>query len=154
MMGSGRFNLEAWLLDRAGLSFAGSSPSALLAAQFFFDALFPFAILIAVSLVTRPPAAEVVDRFFGIMKTPVGATPELDAAALAETRRDPRRFERLKIFPGSGWEFTRWDRTDGRLSGLLRDFGGNPRPVLARPALAAMSIARARVFTTAVGYVS
>jgi hypothetical protein len=65
-----------------------------------------------VSLRTRPPRKETVDRFFGIMKTPVGATPELDAAGIEETRRNPRRFDHLKIFPRSDWEFTRWDRTD------------------------------------------
>ena len=46
------------------------------------------------------------------MKTPVAATPELDAAEVAETRRNPGRFDHRKIFPRSQWEFTRWDRTD------------------------------------------
>jgi len=110
--GSGRFNLEAWILSRAGFRFAGGSPSGRLAAQFFFDALFPLAILVGVSLLTRPPPPETVDRFFGIMKTPVGATPELEAAGLEETGRRPRRFDHLKLFPRSDWEFTRWDRAD------------------------------------------
>jgi len=110
--GRGRFNLEAWLLNRVGFDFAGVRPSGLLAVQFFFDAAFPLAILLGISLLTRPPPPETVDRFFGIMKTPVGATPELEAAALEATRRDPRRFDHLKLFPRSAWEFTRWDRTD------------------------------------------
>jgi Na+/proline symporter len=112
LAGRGRFNLEAWILERAGFRLAGTSPSGLLAVQFFFDAAFPLVILIGVSLRTRPPRKETVDRFFGIMKTPVGATPELDAAGIEETRRNPRRFDHLKIFPRSDWEFTRWDRTD------------------------------------------
>ncbi|MGD1029795.1 MAG: hypothetical protein ABSA05_01520 [Opitutaceae bacterium] len=112
LAGRGRFNLEAWMLERAGLRLERTSPSGLLAVQFFFDAAFPLAILFAASLVTRPPGRETVDRFFGTMKTPVGATPELDAAGLEETGRDPRRFDHLKIFPRSDWEFTRWDRTD------------------------------------------
>ena len=110
--GRGRFNLEAWFLQKAGFPLAGASPSGLLAAQFFFDAVFPLAILVGVSLLTRPPGAQSVDRFFGIMKTPVGATPELEAAGLEETRCNPRRFDHLKIFPRSDWEFTRWDRAD------------------------------------------
>ncbi len=112
LAGRGRFNLEVWALERAGFSCAGMGPSGLLACQFFLDALFPFAVLIGVSLLTRPPPPESVERFFGIMRTPVGATPELDVAALEATRRDPRRFDHLKVFPRSCWEFTRWDRTD------------------------------------------
>jgi len=110
--GSGRFNLEAWTLDRAGFSMQGVGPSGLLAAQFFFDAAFPFVILIGISLLTRPPPSPSLDRFFGIMKTPVGATPELEAETVAETARSPGRFDHQKLFPGTSWEFTKWDRTD------------------------------------------
>jgi hypothetical protein len=81
-------------------------------AQFLFDAFFPFLVLFVVSLVTRPPERERIDQFYGKMKTPVGATPELEAAAMAETRRNPNRFEHTKLFPGSSWEFAKWDRVD------------------------------------------
>ncbi len=112
LVGRGRFNLEVWALERAGFSCAGMGPSGLLASQFFLDALFPFAVLFAVSLLTRPPPGDSVERFFGTMRTPVGATPGLDAAALEATRLNPRRFDQLRLFPRSNWEFTRWDRTD------------------------------------------
>jgi hypothetical protein len=46
------------------------------------------------------------------MKTPVGATPELEAQGMEETRRNPRRFEQTKLFPTSSWEFCKWDRVD------------------------------------------
>jgi solute:Na+ symporter, SSS family len=46
------------------------------------------------------------------MKTPVGASRELDDAAMEDTRRDPGRFDGSKLFPGSNWEFTKWDRVD------------------------------------------
>jgi hypothetical protein len=80
--------------------------------RLFFDALTPFLLLIGVSLLTRPPTGERVDHFFGKMKTPVGDTPELDDAEMAETTRDPHRFDHLKLFPGSSWEFTKWNRLD------------------------------------------
>jgi hypothetical protein len=64
------------------------------------------------SLLTRPPAREKTDWFFGKMKTPVGATPELEAASIEETRNNPRRFDHTKLFPSSNWEWTRWDKTD------------------------------------------
>ena len=109
---NGGFSAEGWVLARAGLPFAGFGAGGHLAAQFLFDAFFPFAVMIAVSLVTSPPPQESVARFFGKMKTPIGATPQLDLEALSQTRSNPGRFDRTKLFPGSSWEFTRWDRTD------------------------------------------
>ena len=47
------------------------------------------------------------------MKTPVGDTPELEVAAMEETRVNPTRFDDTKLFGrNSWWEFCKWDRTD------------------------------------------
>ncbi len=110
--GAESFNAGAWMLEHAGLRPSGYGPGWLLAAQFFFDALFPFVVLVGVSLLTRPPRPETLAIFFGKMKTPVGASRELDAEAMRETRLNPSRFDQLKLFPKSDWEFTRWDRVD------------------------------------------
>ncbi len=110
--GRGRFHVELYLLDKAGLDVAGLSGSARLAARFFFDGLFPFALLILVSYVTRPAPKEKVDLFYGKMKTPVGATPELEEAAMEATRRNPHRMDGSKLLPGTAWEFTKWNRVD------------------------------------------
>jgi SSS family solute:Na+ symporter len=42
----------------------------------------------------------------------VGATPELEIAAMEETRRNPARFDHTKLLPSSNWEFCKWDRVD------------------------------------------
>jgi hypothetical protein len=63
-------------------------------------------------LVTTPPRPESVVQFFGKMKTPVGASRELDLLEMEATRKDPARFDQFKLFPRSNWEFTRWDRVD------------------------------------------
>jgi len=111
--GSGRFNLEAWLLEKAGLvDLKPMTTADLTAVQFFFDGGFPFIVLVVVSLLTKAPPREKVDFFFGKMKTPVGATPELEAAAMEDTRLHPNRFDATKLFPHSAWEWTKWDRTD------------------------------------------
>jgi SSS family solute:Na+ symporter len=112
LAGHGQFSAESWVLARAGLPLEGYGPGGHLATQFLFDAVFPFAVMIAVSLVTRPPPQECVADFFGKMKTPVGATRQLDDAAMAETRRAPGRFDGTKLFPRSNWDFTKWDKTD------------------------------------------
>jgi Na+/proline symporter len=112
LIGSNQFSAEGWVLARAGLPLTDYGPGGHLAAQFLFDAIFPFAVMIGVSLVTSPPPENSVAVFFGKMKTPVGETRELDESALQETRANPARFDQTKVFPGSAWEFTKWDRTD------------------------------------------
>ncbi len=108
-----RFNVEAWLLGRAGLDVVAMTPNQRFTAQFFFDGLFPFALLILVSLATKPTDPARVAVFYGKMKTPVGETPELEAAAIEQTRAAPARFEDMKLFgAASWWEFCKWDRVD------------------------------------------
>ncbi len=110
--GLNRFNVECWLLGKAGVDVAALSKTQRVTLQFFFDGLFPFVVLIVASLLTRATDPVRVARFYGRMKTPVGDTPELEAAALAETLRRPARFDQTKLFPRSAWEFCRWDRVD------------------------------------------
>lgn len=112
-VGLNRFHLELYVLDRVGLNVSALSPSGRNAARFIYDGLFPFAILMLVSLVSRAPDKERTDQFFGKMKTPVGSTPEEEAAAMAETHRRPHRFDDTKLFgSASTWEFTKWNWID------------------------------------------
>jgi Na+/proline symporter len=107
------FNFEAWILGKLGLDVVSLTPNQRFTAQFFFDGLFPFVVLIVVSLLTRPVDPARVAFFYGKMKTPVGDTPELETAGLEETRRQPARFDGTKLFgPRSSWEFCKWDRVD------------------------------------------
>jgi solute:Na+ symporter, SSS family len=112
LVGSGRFNFELLLLKGLGLKVERLSSGGILASQFFFDGLFPFAVLIVVSHLTPRTNSFLVLRFYGKMKTPVGATPELDRLAVEETAANPSRFDHLKLFPRSQWEFCRWTRED------------------------------------------
>jgi len=113
LRGAKRFHIELWVLDKVGLDPAALTASGRNAARFIYDGLFPFLVLVVVSLFTRQPDRLRTDRFFGKMKTPVGATPELELETMAETHRNPRRFDHTKLFgENSSWEFTRWDRVD------------------------------------------
>jgi hypothetical protein len=106
------FGAGAWTLRSLGVLPQDCGRGWMLASQLLFDAAFPFLVLVFVSLLTRPPPAEVVEQFYGKMKTPVGKTLDLEAAAMEETRLRPDRFEQTKLFPGSSWEFAKWDRVD------------------------------------------
>jgi Na+/proline symporter len=110
--GSGGASAEAWMLSQTGFSPENWGPGGLLAAKFFIDAAFPFIVMVSVSLLTRPPTSETLVQFYGRMKTPVQPSRELDDLAVVETRGNPRRFDHTKLFPGSDWEFTKWDRVD------------------------------------------
>jgi hypothetical protein len=112
LVGSGRFNLECWLLSKGGFDAASLSPSQRLTAQFFFDGLFPFIVLIVASWLTPRTDPARMAQFYGKMKTPVGATPELEETAMTETRRHPTRFDHTKLLPRSNWEFCKWDKVD------------------------------------------
>jgi len=112
LVGSGRMNLECLVLNKVGVEVAAMSPNQRLTAQFFFDGFFPFAVLILVSLVTKPTDPARVAQFYGKMKTPVGDTPELEAETMEETRRNPTRFDDTKLLPWSNWEFCKWTKVD------------------------------------------
>lgn len=108
-----RFNFEVWMLSKAGVDVVSLTPTQRFTLQFFFDGLFPFFVLVIVSLLTRPTDPARVAFFYGKMKTPVGDTPELEAAAMEETRLNPARFDDTKLFGRkSWWEFCRWDKVD------------------------------------------
>ncbi len=109
---NGRFNLELYTLHRLGAGVPRWSPPEKLAARYLVDSALPFLLLFGVSLLTRPTDPKRVADFYARMKTPVGPSPEAEALALAESRRNPARFDHTKVFPGSNWEFTKWDRTD------------------------------------------
>jgi SSS family solute:Na+ symporter len=111
-VGLGRFNAEVWVLSWTGIDFRDFTKAQLQAVRFLFDALFPFLLLILLSLVTKRVPSEDVDRFFAKLHTPVGKTPEEDAAAVDESLRRPDRFEGDKLRPGSSWEFMKPRRAD------------------------------------------
>ncbi len=110
--GLNRLNVECWVLSKVGVDVVTLTKTQRVTLQFFFDSLFPFVVLLVASLLTRPTDPERVARFYGKMKTPVGETPELEAAALEETQRHPARYDHTKLLRGSNWEFCKWDRVD------------------------------------------
>jgi SSS family solute:Na+ symporter len=110
--GLGRFHAEIWVLSWLGIDFTRWTKPQLVAARFFFDAIFPFVALVALSWFTRPEPRGALDRFFAKVHTPVQPTPELEAAALAAAEGDPRRFDADKVFKHPDWEILKPARSD------------------------------------------
>jgi len=111
--GRGSFNLELYLIDRFGFNLAARPLAFNEALRLLLEALLPFFVLVVVSRCTRTRDIAGVDRFYAKMKTKVQADPAADASELALSYADPHRFDGNRLFPGSNWEFCRWDREDG-----------------------------------------
>jgi SSS family solute:Na+ symporter len=110
--GRGRFHAELWVMSWFGVDFTRWSKPQLVAARFYFDALFPFLALAAFSWFTRPEPRAALDRFFAKVHTPVQATPEAEAAALEAAAANPGQFESHKVFKGGNWEILKPARSD------------------------------------------
>jgi Na+/proline symporter len=110
--GKGLFRTEVYLLALLGCDVAGFSAAQLLTTRYLVDFLLPVLVLIAVSLLTPPTDPARVARFYVRMKTPVAATLEEDAREVEASYAKPTRYDHLKLFPNSNWEFTKWDKVD------------------------------------------
>lgn len=110
--GKGLFRGEVYLLALLGFDVAGFSAAQLLTTRYMVDFLLPVIVLVVMSLLTRPSDPERVARFYARLKTPVAPTQEEDALAVEASYANPTRYDHLKLFPNSNWEFTRWDKVD------------------------------------------
>ena len=110
--GKGLFRTEVFLLALFGCDVAGFSAAQLLTTRYLVDFLLPVLVLIVMSLLTPPTEPARVARFYARMKTPVAATLEEDALVVEASYANPTRYDHLKLFPNSNWEFTKWDKVD------------------------------------------
>ncbi len=110
--GKGLFRTEVYLLAVFGCDVAGFSAAQLLTTRYLVDFLLPVLVLIVMSLLTPPTEPARVARFYVRMKTPVAATLEEDALVVEASYANPTRYDHLKLWPNSNWEFTKWDKVD------------------------------------------
>ena len=110
--GKGLFRSEVYLMSVLGFDVAGFTAAELLTTRYLVDFLLPVTVLIVMSLLTQPTDPVRVGRFYARMKTPVAATLEEDAKVVEASYANPTRYDHLKLFPRSNWEFTKWDKVD------------------------------------------
>ena len=110
--GQGVLKVELVALDWLGWDLRQNSYAFNETLTFIFRILVPFAVLMLVALCTRPEAESRLEQFYGKMRTPVVGTPADDAREIALTRANPRRYDHLKLFPRTNWEFRKWNRHD------------------------------------------
>jgi Na+/proline symporter len=114
--GLGRFHIENFILYHLGMPLQNFQSAGLITCRWMFDGIFPFIMLIILSYLTAPkPDPEQtlrIARFHARLKTPIGTDHDDDNHQVALSDTTPTRFDHLKLFPRSNWEFTRWDTSD------------------------------------------
>jgi SSS family solute:Na+ symporter len=75
--------------------------------------IFPFLILIVVSLLTRPNHDKETEQFFLKMRTRVrGLGPEVDAQDVLGAYNNPEKTKNFLLFPHTNWEIYKWNKQD------------------------------------------
>ncbi|MDP9173486.1 MAG: hypothetical protein M3O30_06425 [Planctomycetota bacterium] len=110
--GTGRFNIENFALHCAGVPVETFTPAGFQTVHWLLPGVFPFVLLIALSLATKAKELERSDRFFAKMRTPIAPTPEEDRQQVQLSYDNPHRFDHQKLLGGSSWQFTKWSLKD------------------------------------------
>lgn len=110
--GKGYLKVELIALDYLGWDLSKNSYSLNETLTFLFRIIIPFLVMMLVASFTKKEEEERLNQFYGKMLTPVVGSHEDDERAMELTRANPTRFNHLKTFPGSNWEFRKWTRED------------------------------------------
>jgi SSS family solute:Na+ symporter len=110
--GMGQFYTQVLIMDLLGMDFKNSTKADLETVRFLFNAIFPFVVMILVSLFTAPVPKKDLDYFYARKLTPVTGDPKKDEEELNKSYSDPDRFKSNKIFPNSSWEIQKPSKLD------------------------------------------
>ncbi len=123
--GHGQLNLMLVLIDRMGWDLSKNPHALNETIRALLRVVTPFLILILLGYLTKPDNEKALTQFYAKMKTPVLVDRQADQRELELSYANPYRFDHLKMFPRTGWEFCKWDKTDivGFSIALLVAFG-------------------------------
>lgn len=112
LVGKGHFKIDFVLYHYMGIDLANVSKATLATLRLPTRVLLPFLVLIIASLITPRNSKAGLDRYFVKMKTEVDPDPETDRKNLEESYRNPKRFENLRLFPGTDIEALKPRKSD------------------------------------------
>ncbi|HEY1628941.1 MAG TPA: hypothetical protein VGF52_03725, partial [Tepidisphaeraceae bacterium] len=115
--GQGWLKVELVILDKLGWDLSRNSYSFNETLSMLMRLVVPFGTLMLVSLLTPREDQHRLDLFFVKMKTKVEPDPAADARAMELSYAQPHRFDHVKLFPRSNWEFRKWEWDD--LKGVI-----------------------------------
>lgn len=119
--GEGMLKADMLLLYYLGTPLEKLSFPMLETLRYVTQFLLSFGTFIIVALLTKPQSKDDLDQFYGRLRTPSYADHAKDAQEMAKTITDPNRFNHVKLFPDSSWEFNKWAKFD--LSGVVKILG-------------------------------
>ena len=104
---------ESWLIHYCGADLSKTSYAFNETLRMLIRLIFPFIILIVVSLFTKPDQEEIIEQFFIKMRTRVrGLGHEVDAEDVAQAMQNPQGTTKVLLFPKSKLEMYKWGRQD------------------------------------------
>jgi len=115
--GSGLLSLELVALDAIGFNLSKNDHAYNETLRLLIRSIWPFFILILISICTKPESKERLDRFYVKLKTPSLADRKEDERQLNISYQNPNRYDYKKMFPKSNWEFEKFEKLD--IKGLL-----------------------------------
>ncbi len=107
MKGTGPFNIDFLIYSLLGLDLTEANKAMLETLRLPTRLALPFLVLIVLSYITPRNTTAGLDRYYAKMKTPVAKDPLTDEQELKLSYANPKRFEHLRMFPGSDWEMLR-----------------------------------------------
>lgn len=124
-VGGGMLKVELVALHNMGFDLTKNRHAVNETLGVLFRILIPFGIILFISPFTRMEKKSRLDFFYARLRTPVAGSHEADQAAVEEVRKQPSLRDDLKLFPGSNWEFRKWNKRDwiGQGYVLLATFG-------------------------------
>ena len=109
---------ELLLLHKLGFDLTRNAYALNESMRMMIRLVFPFILLIVVSLLTAENRDEITERFFLKMRTRVrGKGPEVDNEDLKESFNKPEKTRELLLFPSTSLELYKWNRQD--ITGFL-----------------------------------
>jgi SSS family solute:Na+ symporter len=110
--GKGQFLVDFYLYSLLGIDLHNADNALLSTFRIPLKLIFPFVVMITVSLISPSNSQSTLDRYYVKMKTPVQPTPSEDERELLISYNSPQRFENSKLFPGTSLEFQRPSKVD------------------------------------------
>jgi SSS family solute:Na+ symporter len=111
-LGVGMLNLELLLVDRIGFDLSANSYALNETLRIVIRTAVPFLVFFIVVALTKPDEKKMLDKFFAKTHTPVLANHHMDREEMLLSTENPHRYDHLRLFPDSNWEFEKWDKVD------------------------------------------
>ncbi len=112
LCGNGFFKPEMYLFYIMGFNLESLSPAYAESISLLVKLIFPFLVVFLAGYLTKPMDKVKLDIFYAKLRTPIADTQEEDDKEIKITNQNPNRFDNVKLFPKSNWEFDKWSKYD------------------------------------------